>query len=64
MNNYLFIDAVSYLTGFSKARAKLARNKNATREDKARVVESYDWWRMTEQDEKVWGVIFDHLDNA
>ena len=58
------IDAVSYLTGFSKARAKLARNKNATREDKARFAESYDWWRMTEQDEKVWGVIFDHLDNT
>ena len=56
-------DAVKYLGEFGKARAKIARNKKATAADKAAFVASYDWNRMTLQDEKVWKVIFDHLDN-
>ena len=56
-------DAVKYLGEFGKARAKLARNKKATVEDKAAFVASYDWNRMTTQDENVWKAIFDHLDN-
>ena len=56
-------DAVRYLGEFGKARAKLARKKNASKEEKARFVASYDWERMTAQDESVWQKIFDHLDN-
>lgn len=55
-------EAVKYLDGFGAARAKLARNKNASKEEKAKFVASYDWKRMTEQDEAVWSVIFEHLD--
>ena len=56
-------DAVQYIAEFSKARAKIARNKKATKEDKAKFVASYDWRRMTEQDEKVWGEILKHLES-
>ena len=55
-------EAVKYLDEFGTARAKLARNKNASKEEKAKFVASYDWKRMTEQDESVWNVIFEHLD--
>ena len=56
-------DAVKYLNEFSVARAKLARNKKATAEEKAAFVASYDWNRMTEQDGAVWERIFAHLDD-
>ena len=56
-------EAVSYLEGFGKARAKLARNKKATAADKAAFVASYDWDKMTVQDESVWKEIFEHLDS-
>lgn len=56
-------DAVAYLGEFGKARAKLVRKKNLTAEDKAAFVASFDWDRMTKQDEKVWGAIFEHLDS-
>ena len=56
-------DAVKYLGEFGAARAKLARNKKATKEDKAKFVASYDWEKMTVQDEAVWNQIFAHLDN-
>ncbi len=55
-------EAVKYLDEFGAARAKLARNKNASKEEKAKFVASYDWKKMTEQDESVWNVIFEHLD--
>lgn len=55
-------DAVKYLGEFGKARAKIARNKKATKEDRERFVASYDWRRMTEQDESVWGAILGHLE--
>ena len=55
-------EAVKYLGEFGKARAKLAHNKKATAADKASFVASYDWDRMTAQDENVWKAIFDHLD--
>ena len=54
-------DAVKYLGEFGKARAKLLRNKKASAEDKAAFVASFDWNRMTAQDEQVWKAIFDHL---
>ena len=56
-------DAVKYLGEYSAARAKLARNKKATKEEKAAFVSSYDWNRMTEQDDAIWKKIFDHLDS-
>ena len=56
-------DAVPLLNEFGKARAALARKKNATPEEKAKFVASYDWERMTVQDDAVWGEIFAHLDN-
>lgn len=55
-------EAVQYLQAFSKERAKLLRKKGLTKEEKAAFVASFDWNKMTVQDEKVWEVIFDHLD--
>ena len=56
-------EAAAYVAEFGKARAKLARNKKATNAQKADFVASYDWDRMTAQDESVWQAIFDHLDS-
>ena len=56
-------DAVKYIGEFSKARAKILRNKKATKEDKIRFVESFDWHRMTKQDEAVWDKILKHLES-
>lgn len=55
--------AVKYLDEFGKARAKLARKKNATKEEKAQFVSSFDWEKMTEQDTAVWEEIFTHLES-
>ena len=56
-------EAVKYLGEFAKARAKLLKNKKATKEEKARFVASFDWDKMTEQDAVLWKDIFTHLDN-
>ena len=55
-------NAVKLLGEFGKARAKIAKNKKATAEDKRRFVESFDWDAMTVQDDAVWAEIFEHLD--
>ena len=55
-------EAVKYLGEFGAARAKLARKKKATGEEKAAFVSSYDWDKMTVQDEAVWERIFRHLE--
>ena len=55
-------EAVKYLEKFGSERVKLVRRKNVTAEDKKNFVASYDWKRMTEQDEAVWNTIFNHLD--
>jgi pimeloyl-ACP methyl ester carboxylesterase len=55
-------NAVKLLGEFGKARAKLARNKKATKEEKAAFVASYDWNAMTAQDKSIWDEIFKHLD--
>ena len=55
-------DAVKYLNEFGRARAKLARKKGLTAVEKAAFVASYDWDKMTTQDETVWSAIFEHLD--
>lgn len=56
-------DAATYVASFGKARAKFARKKKTTDQKKADFVASYDWDRMTEQDESVWQVIFEHLES-
>ena len=56
-------DAVKLLLDFSKKRAKFARKKNITKKEKEEFVSSFDWKKMTEQDEDVWNAIFAHLDN-
>lgn len=55
-------DAVKLLGEFSKARAKFAKKKNATKGEKAAFVASFDWEKITAQDEAVWSEIFAHLD--
>ena len=55
-------DAVRLLGEFSKARTKFAKKKNATQEEKANFVASFDWEKITAQDEAVWTDIFAHLD--
>ena len=54
-------DAVKYLGEFSKARAKFTKKKNITKEEKEKFVSSFDWDKMTAQDETVWEKIFGAL---
>lgn len=54
--------AVKYLGEFGKARSKLLKKKNLTEAEKAFFVASFDWNKMTEQDETVWKKIFECLD--
>jgi dipeptidyl aminopeptidase/acylaminoacyl peptidase len=56
-------EAVALLGEFGKARARLTRKNNASKEEKAAFVKSFDWDKMTVQDEAVWKEIFAHLDN-
>lgn len=56
------VDAVKLLGEFSKARVKFAKKKNTTKEEKANFVASFDWEKITAQDEAVWSEIFAHLD--
>lgn len=55
-------DAVGYLGEFSKARGKLLRRKGVTQAEKQAFVKSFDWSRMTAQDDKVWEEIFKALE--
>lgn len=56
-------DAVTYLGEYVAAKTKLAKKGRLnTTEEKAMFVASYDWDRMTAQDEAVWKEIFDCLD--
>ena len=56
-------DAVKYLADFVKKRGKLLKKKSLTKEEKESFVASFDWDRMTEQDDTVWSKILEHLDN-
>ena len=56
-------EAVNCLGEFFEAKTKLAKQKSLTEEEKKKFVSSFDWEKMTEQDESVWQVIFEHLDN-
>ena len=51
-------EEVKLLNEFSKKRAKLLKKKNTTKEEKEKFVSSFDWGKMTLQDELVWNRIF------
>ena len=55
--------AVDYKRGFFKALNKHKKQGTLkTDAEKQAFIDSYDWYKMTEQDEAVWQVIFNHLD--
>ena len=55
--------AVVYKDKFFKDLSKkLKKHELSTESQKKTFVESYDWWKMTAQDEKVWKKIFEFLD--
>ena len=57
-------DAVKYLAEYSDAVQKFTKKKLLeTEEQKTAFRASYDWKRMTEQDESVWAEIFRTLDD-
>ncbi|MBE6783626.1 MAG: alpha/beta hydrolase [Ruminococcaceae bacterium] len=57
-------DAVKYLGEFTAKQTALSKKKLLTTdEQKKKFVNSFDWKRMTEQDEKVWNEIFRCLDS-
>ena len=57
-------DAVEYLDTYSARVKKLKKKKKLeTAEEKAALVASFDWNRMTAQDDAVWAEIFKTLDN-
>lgn len=55
-------DAVKYLNEYVSIKTKLMKKKKLkTKEQQEKFVSSYDWDRMTKQDELVWNKIFSHL---
>jgi len=55
-------EAVRYKDGFFEALTDLRkRGDKVSPEERKSFMESYDWRRMTEQDEKVWALIVSHL---
>lgn len=56
------LDAVAYLGEYISKKNKLVKKKMlVTGEQKKKFLASFDWDRMTAQDEKVWEAIFEHL---
>lgn len=56
-------EAVKYKQEFFKAHMKrVKRGKHKNKEDQRGFLQSYDWHKITEQDENVWEVIFEFLD--
>ena len=56
-------DAVAYLAGYSAAVGKKQKKKQLeTEEQKKEFLASFDWDRMTKQDDAVWAEIFTALD--
>lgn len=57
-------DAVKYKDAFVETLNKKVKKKELeTTQQKQQFIQSFDWERMTKQDEKVWDTIFNHLDN-
>ena len=64
-NHYPYYEsyAVAYRDEFFKILSKKLKKKElSTIEQKQAFVESFDWWKMTDQDEKVWDKIFKFLE--
>lgn len=58
-------DAVRYKDDFFAQFQKLVKKKKLeTKAQQEAFMSSFDWWRMTEQDEHVWNVILSHLKDA
>lgn len=56
-------DAVKYLAEYSRSVSKASKKKKLqTPEQRAEFVKSFDWERMTAQDDEVWTHIFECLD--
>ena len=55
-------DAVTYKDNFFAEYQKTAK-KLTSSESRKEFMDRYDWWRMTEQDEEVWGPIIEHLNS-
>lgn len=56
--------AVTYKDEFFKILSKkLKKHQLSTDKQKEEFVKSFDWWKMTAQDEKVWEKIFDFLES-
>ena len=56
------VSAVEYLTDFFLTLTdKKKKGELDTPDKKAKFISSYDWWRMTEQDEALWSEIFTTL---
>lgn len=57
-------DAVRYKDAFFADLTKKTKKKQLnTAEEKQAFINSYDWDRMTAQDEDIWQLIYKHLDN-
>ena len=58
------LDAVAHLNEYINAKNKLTKQKKlVTKDQKAEFLSSFDWDRMTKQDENVWNKIFECLDS-
>ena len=58
------VDAVSYLAEYTdELKLSLSHGTLKNAEDKAAFVRSFDWERMTAQDDAVWEKIFAHLES-
>lgn len=56
------VDAVNYLNEYTNLKNKMLKKKKLQSEkDKETFVNSFDWNKMTQQDEDVWNQIIDHL---
>ena len=57
------VDAVNYLGEYVKKLTEKQKKKELISEEQKKVfVDSFDWGRMTAQDESVWAEIFKTLD--
>ena len=56
------IEAVNYLNEYVNKKNKILKNKELTEIEKTKFVESFDFNKMTEQDEVIWHMIFEHLE--
>ncbi len=56
-------EAVKLLAEYVNEKNALLKKKNVSDEEKKAFVARFDWDGMTEQDERVWNMIFEHLES-